>query len=332
MCFVLLLLSYPGGQNAPGGIGHMPPHTRPPSDFTQPAAAAAAAAVAAAAATATATATATVAAMQETNKDMNQYNQVGPSLVLASYPTLVFQTSPLIHLNCCWLSLQVCSSFQMGPTQGYNNQFMNQPGPRGPPSMAGGMNPAGMGGGMNSSNMSGPPMGMNQPRGPGMGPFGGHGQRMPQQGYPGPRPQSMPMQGTKRPYPGEVRPPIAQIDFQQIFCIGYLCCWTNCFYFQPNYGGQQFGSNGQFPSQQGQYPNPNASRALPSPNYPGQRMPGQQGSGQYPPTGVAMGQYYKVNAYCLVFAMLVDIIFLRKFGSHFGKCHIQFKRKFTFGR
>uniref|UniRef100_A0A8C1ALA5 Zinc finger, MIZ-type containing 1a n=1 Tax=Cyprinus carpio carpio TaxID=630221 RepID=A0A8C1ALA5_CYPCA len=225
--------SYPGGPNAPGGIG-MPPHTRPPSDFTQPAAAAAAAAVAAAAATATATATATVAALQETNKDMNQYNQ-------------------------------------MGPTQGYNNQFMNQPGPRGPPSMAGGMNPAGMGGGMNSSNMSGPPMGMNQPRGPGMGPFGGHGQRMPQQGYPGPRPQSMPMQGTKRHYPGEVRPPM------------------------------QFGPNGQFPNQQGQYPNPNASRALPSPNYPGQRMPGQQGSGQYPPTGVAMGQYYKVNSYCLVF-------------------------------
>lgn len=103
-------------------------------------------------------------------------------------------------------SPQVCSSFQMGPTQGYNSQFMNQPGPRGPPSMPGGMNP-GMGAGMNSSNMSGPPMGMNQPRGPSMVPFGGHGQRMPQQGYPGPRPQSMPMQGTKRPYPGEVRPP-----------------------------------------------------------------------------------------------------------------------------
>uniref|UniRef100_A0A3B4BN37 SP-RING-type domain-containing protein n=1 Tax=Pygocentrus nattereri TaxID=42514 RepID=A0A3B4BN37_PYGNA len=208
--------SYPGGPNAPGGIG-MPPHTRPPSDFTQPAAAAAAAAVAAAAATATATATATVAALQETNKDMNQYGQVG---------------------------------------DGYSNQFMNQPGPRGPSAMGGGMNPATMGASMNSSNLSGPPMGMNQPRAPGMGPFGGHGQRMPQQGYPGPRPQSMPMQGTKRPYPGE-----------------------------PNYGGQQFGPNGQFPNQQGQYPNPNASRALPSPNYPGQRMPGQQGSGQYPPSG-----------------------------------------------
>lgn len=55
----------------------IPPHTRPPADFTQPAAAAAAAAVAAAAATATATATATVAALQETqNKDMNQYGPV----------------------------------------------------------------------------------------------------------------------------------------------------------------------------------------------------------------------------------------------------------------
>ncbi len=70
--------SYPGGPNAgPGGMG-IPPHSRPPSDFTQPAAAAAAAAVAAAAATATATATATVAALQETqNKDMNQYGPVG---------------------------------------------------------------------------------------------------------------------------------------------------------------------------------------------------------------------------------------------------------------
>lgn len=55
----------------------MTSHSRPPGDFTQPAAAAAAAAVAAAAATATATATATVAAMQETqNKDMSQYGQV----------------------------------------------------------------------------------------------------------------------------------------------------------------------------------------------------------------------------------------------------------------
>ncbi|XP_076599230.1 zinc finger MIZ domain-containing protein 1a isoform X3 [Chaetodon auriga] len=222
--------SYSGGPNAPpGGMG-MTSHTRPPGDFTQPAAAAAAAAVAAAAATATATATATVAALQETqNKDMNQYGQM-------------------------------CSSFQMGPAQAYNSQFMNQPGPRGPP---GGMNPASMGSGMNNPNMSGPPMGMNQARTPGMGPFGGHGQRMPQQGYPsGPR-QGMPMQGIKRPYPGEA-----------------------------SYGGQQYGPNSQFPPQQGQYPTSNASRPLPSPNYPNQRMPGQQGQGQYPP-GMPMGQYYK---------------------------------------
>ncbi|KAJ8418263.1 hypothetical protein AAFF_G00139720 [Aldrovandia affinis] len=230
--------SYPGGPNAPGGMG-MPPQTRPSGDFGQPAAAAAAAAVAAAAATATATATATVAALQETqNKDMNQY---GP----------------------------MCSPFQMGPTQGYNNQFMNQPGPRGPPSLQAGMSPGGMGAGMSASNMSGPPIGMSQPRPQGMSPFGSHGQRMPQQGYPGPRPQSIHMQGMKRPYPGEAP-----------------------------YGGQ-YGPNSQFPNQQGQYPspnpnpNPNPNRPLLSPSYPGHRMQGQQSSGQYPPPGVAMGQYYK---------------------------------------
>lgn len=112
--------------------------------------------------------------------------------------------------------LQMCSSFQMGPTQGYGNQFVNQPGPRGPPGMAGGINSSSMGPGMNSSSMSGPHMAMNQPRAPGMGPFAAHGQRMPQQGYPGPRPQSMPMQGTKRPYPGEVRTDC--INFS-LFCL-----------------------------------------------------------------------------------------------------------------
>ncbi|XP_069836981.1 zinc finger MIZ domain-containing protein 1 isoform X1 [Dendropsophus ebraccatus] len=224
--------SYPGGPNNPSGMG-IPPHTRPPADFTQPAAAAAAAAVAAAAATATATATATVAALQETqNKDMNQY---GP----------------------------VCSSFQMGPAQAYNSQFMSQSGPRVPSAMSGNMNPAGMGPNMAPSNMSGPPMGMNQPR-PGMNPFGAHGQRMPQQSYPGPRPQSLPMQGMKRPYPGE-----------------------------PNYGSQQYGPSSQFPTQPGQYPSPNPARPMTSPNYPGQRMTGQQNAGQYPPPSVGMGQYYK---------------------------------------
>nr|XP_023009209.1 zinc finger MIZ domain-containing protein 1 isoform X4 [Maylandia zebra] len=221
--------SYSGGPNAPpGGMG-MASHTRPPGDFTQPAAAAAAAAVAAAAATATATATATVAALQETqNKDMNQYGQM-------------------------------CPSFQMGHAPAYNSQFMNQPGPRGPP---GGMNPSSMGSAMNNPNMSGPPMGINQARTPGMTPFGAHSQRMPQQGYPGGPRQGIPMQGIKRPYPGD-----------------------------GSYGGQQYGPNSQF-QQQGQYPSSNASRPLPSPNYPSQRMPGQQGQGQYPP-GMPMSQYYK---------------------------------------
>ncbi|KAM4730101.1 zinc finger MIZ domain-containing protein 1a isoform 1-T1 [Anableps anableps] len=222
--------SYSGGPNAPpGGMG-MTTHTRPPGDFTPPAAAAAAAAVAAAAATATATATATVAALQETqNKEINQYGQM-------------------------------CPSFQMGPAPAYNSQFMNQPGPRGPP---GGMNPAAMSSAMSNPNMSGPPMGMSQARTPGLGPFGGPSQRMPHQGYPGGPRQGIPMQGMKRPYPGE-----------------------------GSYGGQQYGPNSQFQPQQGQYPSSNASRPLPSPNYPSQRMPVQQGQGQYPP-GMPMGQYYK---------------------------------------
>ncbi|OCT58773.1 hypothetical protein XELAEV_1800173121mg, partial [Xenopus laevis] len=155
----------------------------------------------------------------------------------------------------------VCSSFQMGPAQAYNSQFMNQPGPRS--AMTGSMNPAGMGPNMAPSNMSGPPMGINQPR-PGMNPFGAHGQRMPQQSYPGPRPQSMPMQGIKRPYPGE-----------------------------PNYGSQQYVPSSQFPSQPGQYPSPSPARPMTSPNYPGQRLTGQQNTGQYPPPSVNMGQYYK---------------------------------------
>ena len=75
----------------------IPPHTRPPADFSQPAAAAAAAAVAAAAATATATATATVAALQETqNKDINQYGPVRtpPVLVQTHVASLADSPSP----------------------------------------------------------------------------------------------------------------------------------------------------------------------------------------------------------------------------------------------
>lgn len=113
---------------------------------------------------------------------------------------------------------QMSSSFQMGPNQAYNSQFMNQPGPRGPPSL-----PGNMGTGMNASNMTGPPMGMNQPRGQGMGPFGSHGQRM--QGYAGPRPQGMGMQGIKRPYPGEVSDKLTCFTLM----IQQFCCMLNAF-------------------------------------------------------------------------------------------------------
>lgn len=86
----------------------IPPHTRPPADFTQPAAAAAAAAVAAAAATATATATATVAALQETqNKDINQYGPVRAPLVLV-------QPHPASWADSPW-ELQVGVLVPMGP-------------------------------------------------------------------------------------------------------------------------------------------------------------------------------------------------------------------------
>lgn len=66
-------------------------------------------------------------------------------------------------------------------------------------------------------------------------------------------------------------------------------------FLQPNYGNQQYGPNSQFPTQPGQYPTPNPPRPLTSPNYPGQRMPSQPSTGQYPPPTVNMGQYYKVS-------------------------------------
>nr|XP_025036066.1 zinc finger MIZ domain-containing protein 1 isoform X2 [Pelodiscus sinensis] len=221
--------SYPGGPNAPAGMG-IPPHTRPPADFT---------AVAAAAATATATATATVAALQETqNKDMNQY---GP----------------------------VCSSFQMGPTQAYNSQFMNQPGPRGPTSIG---PPSGWGG---------PPRGMSQPRPPGISPFSSHGQRMPQQAYPGPRPQSLPIQGIKRPYPGEPNYGNQQYGPNSQFPTQpgqYPTPNPPRPLTSPNYPGQRMPTQqntGQYPPptvNMGQYYKP--SRPVPVANYPHSPVPG----------------------------------------------------------
>lgn len=155
---------------------------------------------------------------------------------LLSNPLPEIRTDRIKHCDLLFC-LQMCSSFQMGPAQAYNSQFMNQPGPRGPP---GGMNPASMGSAMNNPNMSGPPMGMNQARTPGMGPFAAHGQRMPQQGYPGGPRQGMPMQGMKRPYPGEVSGKIlifkrhnkakpAQGSMHFLGCTSLFLCLHACF-------------------------------------------------------------------------------------------------------
>lgn len=131
----------------------------------------------------------------------------------------------------------MCPSFQMGPAPAYNSQFMNQPGPRGPP---GGMNPGSMGSGMNNPNMSGPAMAMNQTRTPGMTPFGAHGQRMPQQGYPGGPRQGMPMQAMKRPYPGEVSNNIKLISI-----LGFICQLNICRYFSKSREITEVSSMGQ---------------------------------------------------------------------------------------
>uniref|UniRef100_A0A4W5KWZ0 Zinc finger MIZ-type containing 2 n=1 Tax=Hucho hucho TaxID=62062 RepID=A0A4W5KWZ0_9TELE len=180
---------------------------------------AAAAAVAAAAATATATATATVAAIQEKqNQEMN-YGQMGGT--------------------------------------GYNTQFMQHPGPRGPPGMSlAGMGPA---------------------RPPSMGPMYGapQGQRMPQHpGYPGaqhgpPRPQ----QGLKRPYNAE------GFTGQQ---------------YGPGMAGPAPGQ-GPYPGQPMQYHGGlGPQRSATSPSYQGHKMPMQQGNmGQYPSGPAHPGQYYK---------------------------------------
>ncbi|XP_069773765.1 zinc finger MIZ domain-containing protein 1-like isoform X3 [Narcine bancroftii] len=165
--------SYPGGPNGSGGMG-IPSHSRPPTHFTQPAAAAAAAAVAAAAATATATATATVAALQEKqNQEMSQYGPINAA-------------------------------------QSYNSQYMSHSGPRGSPQMSTGMTTGGMAGALGPSSIS--HMSLSHSRGPGINPmFSGQSQRMPQHGYAASRPaQQMPGQGVKRPYVSEQSYPSQQ--------------------------------------------------------------------------------------------------------------------------
>ncbi|XP_072342147.1 LOW QUALITY PROTEIN: zinc finger MIZ domain-containing protein 1-like [Scyliorhinus torazame] len=158
--------SYPGGPNGTGGIG-IPSHSRPPTHFTQPAAAAAAAAVAAAAATATATATATVAALQEKqNQEMSQYGPISSA-------------------------------------QPYNSQYMTHSGPRGPTQMSTGMATGGVAGAMGPAGMSHMSMGHSRP--PGINAmFSAQNQRMPQHGYLASRPtQQIPGQGVKRPFVNE---------------------------------------------------------------------------------------------------------------------------------
>ncbi|XP_032869938.1 zinc finger MIZ domain-containing protein 1-like isoform X2 [Amblyraja radiata] len=158
--------SYSAGPNSSGGMG-IPSHSRPPTHFTQPAAAAAAAAVAAAAATATATATATVAALQEKqNQEMSQYGPISAA-------------------------------------QSYNNQYLNHSGPRGSPQMSTGMTAGGMAGTMGPSSI--PHMSMSHSRSPGINPmFCAQSQRIPQPGYGASRSaQQMPGQGVKRPYISE---------------------------------------------------------------------------------------------------------------------------------
>lgn len=92
------------------------------------------------------------------------------------------------------------------------------------------------------------------------------------------------------PYLWKIESYVSYSTKNQIFNVFSLNVF---FFFQASYGAQQYGPSSQFPPQQGQYPTSNTSRPLPSPSYPGQRMPGQQGQVQYPP-GMPMGQYYKV--------------------------------------
>lgn len=80
-------------------------------------------------------------------------------------------------------------------------------------------------------------MGMNQPRGQGMGPFGAHGQRMPQQAYAGPRPQGMGMQGMKRPYPGEVSwPSTLSPSSCSLFAVCLMYVYHYCIHSQTTVG------------------------------------------------------------------------------------------------
>ncbi|XP_043940162.1 zinc finger MIZ domain-containing protein 2 isoform X1 [Protopterus annectens] len=155
------------------------------------------------------------------------------------------------------------SQSQMGASQPYNSQFMSHSGPRGPPTMSGGVTSAGIGGVMGPSGMS--PMGMNSSRPPGINTIYGT-QRMPQHGYPGPpQAQQIPRHGIKRPYGSEGYP-----------------------------ASQQYGPGAQYATQPGQYP-ATTQHSAPSPSYPAHRLPVQQGMNQYLPPSGSTASYYKAT-------------------------------------
>ncbi|XP_060928183.1 zinc finger MIZ domain-containing protein 2-like isoform X2 [Limanda limanda] len=237
----------PGGYSGgPGGYSGSYPSNAGGSRGSADFTQATAAAVAAAAATATATATATVAAIQEKQHQEMNYGQMGG--------------------------------------QGYNNQFMSHPGPRGPPGMA----PGGIGPGQGPTR--GPPS-MGPMYGPGGGP-----QRVPQHPNYGPGPQQghlRPQQGLKRPYSSESFSGMTQ---QYGVPVGSS---VNVMSGPGGAGGGMGGAGGGGHPGPGQYPGPNMQyhpgqgpapqRTGPSPSYHSHKM----SLPQYPPSGPPNSQYYK---------------------------------------
>ncbi|XP_058152658.1 zinc finger MIZ domain-containing protein 2 isoform X2 [Dasypus novemcinctus] len=143
----------------------------------------------------------------------------------------------------------------MGAGQSFNSQFLQHGGPRGPAV------PTGLGGVLGPSSSA--PMGMNPTRAAALAPLYA-GQRLPQQGYPGPpQAQPLPRQGVKRAYSGEVYP------------------------------GQQYMQGGQYTASSAQYAPSPGQPPVPSPSYPGHRLPLQQGMGQYLPAPGPPGLHYK---------------------------------------
>ncbi|KAM5273256.1 zinc finger MIZ domain-containing protein 2 isoform 2-T2 [Ctenodactylus gundi] len=148
----------------------------------------------------------------------------------------------------------------MGTGQSFSSQFLQHAGPRGP-SVPPGMNPTSMAGMMGpSGGLS--PMSVNPTRAASLAPLYAS-QRLPQHGYPGPpQAQPLPRQGVKRTY-SEVYP------------------------------GQQYLQGGQYPPNAAQYAPGPGQPPVPSPSYPGHRLPLQQAMGQSLPAPGPVGLHYK---------------------------------------